>query len=339
MKIIKFPSGVLVIILLAIFNSCTCHREERIPLDSIDVTIEVKRFDQDLFSIVLDSIEKEVGRLDSVYGEFFALFTEGIIGIGLPDNPSFNNYLSSFVTDNMVSETYRKVQSIFPDEKQLNRTLTDAFKRYRYYFPNKQIPDVYGFVSGFNNSIMLAEGIIGVGFDRYLGSDCEYYSLLGIPKYLQYSMRPEKIPSDLVRFWLFGEFQFNDSIDNLLNNMIYEGMLMYLTKRLLPEQPDSLIFGFTPDQMQWCNRNEEQMWAHLVEHKLLFSTEQFTINQFVGEAPFTKAFTNESPGKASIWLGYRIVSRFMNRNKDYSLSMLMNETDYLSILSRSGYNP
>ncbi len=152
-------------------------------------------------------------------------------------------------------------------------------------------------------------------------------------------MRPEKIPSDLVRFWLFGEFQFNDSIDNLLNNMIYEGMLMYLTKRLLPEQPDSLIFGFTPDQMQWCNRNEEQMWAHLVEHKLLFSTEQFTINQFVGEAPFTKAFTNESPGKASIWLGYRIVSRFMNRNKDYSLSMLMNETDYLSILSRSGYNP
>ncbi len=127
MKIIKFPSGVLVIILLAIFNSCTCHREERIPLDSMDVTVEVKRFDHDLFSIDLDSIEKEVERLDSSYGEFFALFTEGIIGIGLPDNPSYNNYLSSFVTDNMVSETYRKVQSTFPDDKQLNRTLTNRF--------------------------------------------------------------------------------------------------------------------------------------------------------------------------------------------------------------------
>jgi len=152
-------------------------------------------------------------------------------------------------------------------------------------------------------------------------------------------MHAKKVSSDIVHTWLFGEFTFNDSIDNLVNNMIYEGALMYATKKLLPTQSDSLLFGFTPEQMKWCKNNELHMWSYLVEHKLLFDTETFTINQFVGEAPFTKGFPPESPGKASVWLGYRIVRQFMDRNKDYSLEQLMNETDYQHILNAARYNP
>ena len=152
-------------------------------------------------------------------------------------------------------------------------------------------------------------------------------------------MHPDKIPSDLLRSWAIGEFHFNDSIDNLLNNMIYEGMLMYFTKRLIPNQPDSLIFGFSPQQMRWCKQNESEMWAYLIEHKMLFNADSFTIKKFVNDAPFTHNFTRESPGRAAVWLGYRIVERFMERNKDYTLSMLMAETDYQKILNRSKYNP
>lgn len=323
---------------MVLLSSCTCRREE-VPLDKIELEVSIQRFDQDLFSINPDSIESNIQWLDEKYGEFFIHFTDGIIGIGLPNDPKFSSYLYSFVTDNMVSETYKEVQKRFPDTDNLDQTLTRAFKRYKYYFPDKQLPKVYGFVSGFNNSVMIAEGILGVGLDRYLGRDCEYYTMLGIHKYLQYNMHPGKIPSDLLRSWAFGEFQFNDSLDNLISNMVYEGQLMYFTKKLLPEQPDSLLFGFTPDQMKWCERNEAQMWAHLIEHKLLFNTEEFTINQFVSGAPFTHGFTKESPGRAAVWLGYRIVSKFMKRNNDYSLTMLMNEKDYQSILNRSRYNP
>ncbi|MFP4556708.1 MAG: hypothetical protein ACLFNU_07545 [Bacteroidales bacterium] len=328
----------LFIIAMMLLKSCTCSKDE-VPLESIDLEMSIHRFDQDLFGINPDSIENNTEWLEEKYGDFFSHFTDGIIGIGLPEDPEFSSYLYSFVTDNMVSETYAEVQKVFPNTDKLDQTITNAFKRYKYYFPEKEVPKVYGFVSGFNNSVMIAEGIVGVGFDRYLGRDCEYYPMLGIHKYLRHNMHPKKIPSDIIRSWAFGEFQFNDTIDDLASNIIYEGKLMYLTKRLLPEQSDSLIFGFTPDQMEWCKRNEAQMWGHLVEHKLLFTTEQFTINQFVGDAPFTHGFTKESPGKAAVWLGYRIVSRFMRRNNDYTLSMLMNEKDYQSILKKSRYNP
>jgi hypothetical protein len=329
----------ILIALTALAVSCTCNRGDKVPVDSIDVTIEVDRFDQALFSIDTDSLSIEARKLNDQYSDFFELFTNGIIGIGTLADPGFEDFLYSFITDNMVSETYREVQRVFPNTKWLDNELTDAFKRYAYYFPDSKIPRVYGFVSGFNNSVVIADSLLAVSFDRYLGRDSEYYPMLGIPKYLQYNMHPKKISSDLVRAWIFSEFQFNDSIDNLVNNMIYEGALMYATKKMLPNQPDSLIFGFSPDQMKWCKNNESHMWGYLVEHKQLFSTDDFVINQYVSGAPFTKGFPPESPGKAAVWLGYRIVSRFMDRNKDYTLQQLMSETDYQNILNRARYNP
>lgn len=328
--------SIIAIIGIVLFSCCS---DSKIPLDKIDVNINVNRLDRALFKLKPENIEENILELEREYGEFFRLFTEEIIGIGTTKNPDFSDYLLSFTTDNMVSETYREVQKVFPNTGWLNMELTNAFKRYRYYFPNLYIPKVYGFISGFNNSVLIADSVLAVSFDRYLGRNCEYYTNLGIPKYLQYNMHPRKIPSDLVRAWAFSEFVFNDSIDNLINNVIYEGSLMYLTKKLLPQQSDSLIFGFTPEQMKWCRGNESHMWAYLVEHKLLFSTDNFTINQFVSGAPFTQGFPPESPGKAAVWLGYRIVSRFMDKNKEYTLEMLMNEKDYQSILSRARYNP
>ena len=326
-------------VMLMFFASCECTRKERVPLDEIDVTVELRRFDKDLFSINTDSIDHEIARISQEYPTFFSLFVEGVIGIGTPEDEDFSIYLTSFIEDRMVSETYKQVQQVFPNTAELNNELTNAFKRYRYYFPGRQIPAVYGFVSGFNNSVVIADSVLAVGFDRYLGRDCEYYPQLGIHKYLQYKMHPGKIPSDLIRAWAFGEFQFNDSIDNLLNNMIYEGTLMYLTKQLLPNQSDSLIFGFTPKQMKWCQRNEKEMWAYLVEHKLLFNTDAFTVNQYVNDAPFTPNFTKESPGRAAVWLGYKIVNAFMKRNSEYTLEMLMLVNDYQSILNKARYNP
>lgn len=320
-------------------QSCSCRHEPKIPLDRIDVEVKIQRFDHDLFSINTDSIETEVPRLHASYGAFFELFCNRVIGIGLPEDSGFADYLYSFINDNMVSETYRSVQNTYPDTKELDKILTDAFKRFRYYFPDRFIPPIYGFVSGFNVSVVLADSMLGVGFDRYLGRQCEYYPQLGIHKYLTYNMHSKKIPSDLIRAWGLGEFQFSDSVDNLLNNMIYEGKLVYFTKRLLPDEPDSLILGFTPNQMKWCRNNESQMWTHLVEHKLLFNTEQFTINQFIGDAPFTQGFTQESPGKAAVWLGYRIVSKYMEKNKRCTLYDLMKEDNYQQILTLSLYNP
>ena len=81
------------------------------------------------------------------------------------------------------------------------------------------------------------------------------------------------------------------------------------------------------------------MWAFLVEHKLLFNTDKFIIDQFIQDGPFTKDFSKDSPGRAGVWLGYRVVESYMKHNRDIGLNDLMQETDYLKILNLSNYNP
>lgn len=328
-------------LVIAVSAILSCNRSsDNIDLRSINVKIEIKRFDKALFSLNPDSVIESIPKLSNDYGAFFDLFGEGIIHIGKPTDPDFIGYLESFITDKMVSATYQKVQEVFPNMNDLNSEFTDAFKRFHHYFPTREIPSIYSFVSGFNQSTVLADGLLGIGLDRYLGGDYKNYPLLGIPLYSINDMKPSKITSDCMRAWAIGEFPFNDSIDNLINNIIYEGRLMYFTKKMLPDQPDSLIFGFSPQQMTWCESNEEPMWTYLIENKMFFISDSFTINKLVNDAPFTSGFSQESPGRAVIWLGYKIVDSYMrNVKNDISFQELMLNRDYQKIFNQSKYRP
>lgn len=319
--------------------SCNHNRLDDVDTDKIDVSVTVQRFDQDLFAVNPDSIAAEVPALEGEYGNFADLFFEGIIRVGRSTEPQYYTYLARFLTDTMVNNAYHRAQLVFPNLVSLNQSITDAFRRYRYHFPGKTVPKVYSFVSGYNLSVAVGDSLVAIGLDRYLGSDTPQYAMLGIARYMTGKMTPQKIPSDVVKAWLYGEFPFNDSINNLLSNMIYEGELVYITRHLLPDEPETLIHGFTQEQLSWCKKNEKDMWTHLIENKSLFTTNSFDINKFINDAPFTSGFPQESPGRAAVWVGYRIIESFMERNDTISLSDLMGIGDYQKILGMARYKP
>jgi uncharacterized protein YjaZ len=121
--------------------------------------------------------------------------------------------------------------------------------------------------------------------------------------------------------------------------MIHYGKLKYFEKCMLPETANEIIFGFTPGQMKFCINNESQMWQYLIENDLLFSSDQLTIRKLTGEAPFTSYFTGESPGRAAIWMGFRIVESYMMKNTGIKIAEMMKDTDVQKILERARYNP
>jgi hypothetical protein len=244
------------------------------------------------------------------------------------------------LSDDIVREAYREVQRTFPDNEELNAKLTDAFKRYKLHFPDAKIPAVITYVSGFNQSIMLAENIIGVGLDKYLGAGYKLYPQLGFYKYMSRNMYPAKIPADVMDALAEAIFPyFAGQQDELLGRMLWEGKQLYFVKQMLPAEQDTAIFGFTQKELDLCHNNEAYMWLYLIENKLLFSTHAFTIDKFTQERPFTQEFSREAPGRAANWLGYKIITRYMKRNSSVTLPQLMLNTDYRQILEKSEYNP
>jgi hypothetical protein len=320
--------------LAGIGAGCTCERRQ---LANINVSVEVQRLDQELFAVNPDSIEQQIPALQDKYGDFFTHYCESIISVGTPDDLDFVDNLAGFLRDEVAYESYQKTQAIFPSMDALNATLTKAFKRYKLNFPNDSLPQIIAYVSGFNESVMLTENAVGIGLDKFLGADYELYHELGFYAYLVRSMYPTKVPVDIVRSFAQGLYPYAAQQDELLNRMMWEGKLLYFTQQLLPETPDTALFGFSAAQLDLCRKNEAYMWLYLIENKLLFSTNAFTIAKFTQDRPFTQEFSREAPGKAANWLGYRIVRSYMKRNSEQTLAQLMLDTDYRRMLDGAGY--
>lgn len=310
------------------------------PVEAVkEKKFQIERFDRDLFALDRNNIDLAIDSLNQKYAPFLQLYSNYVVKMGDPGTPEFKANLELFFTDTTMIQLYDSIQLKFPNLKRQEKQLSQGFASFAKAFPGHQIPRIIASINGFNQSIVIGDGVIGVGLDKYLGADFTFYRYLGIYSYLLPHMVPERISCDVMHSFAISEFSFNDSIDNLLSNMIYEGRALYFTKQMMPDLPDSLIAGYSKNQLKWCKSNEAAMWTYLAEHKLLFNIERLTIRKFIGEAPFTMAFSNESPGQACVWIGWQIVDSFMKKNKDVDLKRLMEITDYQYILSNSGYMP
>jgi hypothetical protein len=330
---------VFIIVISLIINACSSEQRTNIDVTDIDVQVNIKRLDKDIFEIDLGDVEKSSGDLIEKYDAFFDLYNSLIVKLGNPCNENYSDLLIGFVTDYTMNKVYAKTLEKYPDLSLIEDDLEDAFKRFKYYFPEITIPTFYSYIGGFNQSIVVADSILAIGLDKYLGADCVFYDRLGTPEYLQQNMTSKMISIDAMKAWILTEFVYNDSIDNVVNNMVYHGKIQYALRILFPTKADSLLFGFNGEELRWCIKNENQMWNYLIDQKLLFSTDYMLINQLINPAPFTSGFPNESPGRACVWLGEKIVSAYMKKNSNISLKDLMLDTNYQKILSESRYEP
>lgn len=327
------------ILLLNLFYSC-----KRNPLD-IDVSkiqiekISIGRFDQDFFKLNAENIVKELPELQKKYPEFAEIFIKNILcKSGLKDSACIPEIVR-FVNDKDMKGVYFASQKIFNNTTEQEDCLTDIFKYHKYYFPDKRLPHILFMMSGFNYNIATADSIYAIGIEKYLGKNSEYYEMLQIPNYKRLTMEKEYIPVDLVHAWMMNEFPNKLQSKNLLAEMIYQGSLLYLSDALMPKVNDTLKIGFTQKQMDWCYNHEKDMWGHLILNKFLYSTAMDVISKFTGEGPFTTGFVKESPARTGVWIGWRIVKRYMENNPTVTLTQLMNETDAQKILSNSKYKP
>lgn len=315
-------------------------RKDHFDVDTSDIELklDVQRFEKDLFAADPSALMEYLPAWSSGYGVFLRDYLS-VLGISQSDSVDLINGLQEFVTDALNYRIYKRTMEVFPDVDTEMSELTEAFKRYRYHFEDRVVPRIVTFVGGLAQAGITDDSLLAVGLDRYLGRDEELYRQLGVYEYQSVNMHRDKLVSDCMLFWGETEFAFNDSVNTLAANMIYKGRLMYFVRAMLPGQPDTLIWGFSGEQWDFCLKNEKAMWTHLVGNKLLFSTDRLTISKFTSEGPFTSDFSRRSPARAAVWIGYRIVDGYMKRQGNISLKALMEEDDYMKILNGSAYNP
>jgi hypothetical protein len=314
-----------------------CHRGPDVSNEKVDYRLVP--FFMELHSLAPEKVEAAVPELKKKYGNFLEAYSTGVIKIGPTSSPHYGEYLRSFVEYQPNRDVFEMCKKDYTSLDKLKSSIDEAFKHYQYYFPKKKLPDVYLQISGFNQSIVVDSGWIAVSVEKYLGSDCRFYQWLDYHQYLRRKMIPEKIVPDIMKALALTEFTYNDSIDDVCSNMIYQGKALHFVKTMIPDIADTLLFDFTAKELEWCRNQEADIWQVTVEKKYLFNNDHLVIQKMVGDAPFTSLYGQASPGHLGLFIGYQIVDAYIKANPKVTLPQLMSIRDDRKILAGSGYRP
>jgi hypothetical protein len=325
------------IVLITALSVVGCHKGP--DVSKVEVNYQLVPFYLDINSIAPEKAAEAVPSLKQKYGDYLEGYSMRVIKIGSTRSPQYAEYLRSFLEYQPNRDVFEKCKVRFANLKPLKSQLDDAFKHYHHYFPQKAIPDVYLQISGFNQSIVVDSAVVGVSIEKYLGATCEFYQWLDYPVYLRRKMIPEKIVPDIMKAMALTEFAFNDSIDDIASNIIFQGKALHFVKAMMPELPDTLLFDFTERELKWSKQYEDDVWASTVEHKYLFNNDRLMIQKMVGDAPFTSLYGQDSPGHLGLFVGYQIVDAYLKAHPEVTLQQLMTMRDYRKILAGSGYRP
>lgn len=326
-----------VIASLLLFASCNSNPLD-VDVSDIEANITVERFDKEFYACSDNTTFSTIGKLAEEYPLFFDLYNSHIISCGSYSDQSYYECLRVFFSDYSVVEAYNAVNKEFADCNDVQDILNEGFRHLLYYYPDTELPRVVTFVAGFNQSVVLMDGYVGIGLEKYLGADCVLYDMLQIPEFAKREMQRKRIPVDVMSEWFCDMHPYKPATDNLVSKMIYNGMTMYFVEAMFPSMPETDRLTFTDEELDYCRHFERDIWTSLIENNYLFSTDLFTIKKFTENAPFTAPFGQECPARVVNWTGLQIVKSYVKNNK-VSFTELMQETDYQKILNLSEYNP
>lgn len=347
-KSVIFQLTISKLILLTSFLflvACQGDKKPNLPdISNIEVDLQIDRFDQDLFGLDTSTaqINGQLGQLADKYPTFFPFFHETMMEWNPPSAifEANTNAIKDFIYHSDIRGVYDSVQVAFPNNTLLEEQLIPAFKYYKHYFPDKPMPKIVAYLSAFRQQgLTLDTTTVGLGLDLHLGRDYLYYSTVNYPQYLQREFAPEYLATHAMKVWAQQLYSNPNRRNRLLDQMIYNGKLLYFLDLTLPEVHDSIKLGYTAAQTEWCENNESEIWSFFIDRKLLYESERSKYNSFVSPGPTTMGMPSRSPGSVGNWMGLQIVRKYMQENPEIDFETMFEEHDGQKFLQKARYKP
>ena len=333
-KINRITRTIAIALILISLAACSGgqKRDLNINLKGIEIEpVKIKRYEQALFNIPPESLKPG---LKAIADDFPVFLNYDL------DDTLIIIQLHNFITEPVNRELYQLTTKEYPDLTFLEKDFYKAFQRFRFYFPDKEIPAITTYVSGllYELPVQFFDKNMIIALDMYLGADVEQYRRLRFPLYKIDRMNRDFIVRDGINDFYYYHF-IKKPGDNLLEQMISNGKQLYYLDAMLPDVPDHIKIGYPKEKLDWCVANESNIWAYMIQNELLYASEAGTLRKFFADGPFTNQFGNESPARIGEWLGWQIVRSYMNKNREISLGELIENDDFQLIFKNSGYRP
>ncbi len=333
------------------FVACKNQETKYIPdVSDTKVNLNLIRFDRELLKLDTQNIRQSLSSLIANYPAFSSLYFNQIVAF--PQyrdtlNDHFVTAVMEFIKDPVVIEINQLVQKTYPDDKFLETELHKSLQFMKYYFPQENEPAFYTLISEFSYGNFIFQNApnqdgIGISLDFFLGGLFDYKKIdPDNPMFSDYLNRCFNKDHLLKKTW---EVWLEDKLGVLPNGrfidfMLQEGKKLYVLEKILPAIQDTVLFEYTPAQLNWCRQNKREIWSFFLTSNLLYSTELQKFNKYINPSPVSPGMPPEAPGKTGRYTGYEIIKAFIKRHPDISLTELLDYHDSQKLLTESNYKP
>ena len=264
-----------------LYTGCQSGSREIPDVDHVQVTVDIERWDQELFQLGNKSEVESFLKSHPLFSQQFLHVDQ------YPHDSLAVNYLNSFLSNPAISVLQDEITDTFGDLTTLKQELQKAFQYLKYYYPNSRIPKIYTAVTGFaGNDLFVSDSVVIIGLDYYLGEGATYRPL-DFPRYILKRYQPSYIVPSIVLLMSSGLNRTEVADKTMLAEMVHFGKAYYFAKHILPNTADSLLIGYSTEDLSNVSQNQDVIWSHFVEHKLLYETSHFVKKKYMEERPKT----------------------------------------------------
>ncbi|WP_345083611.1 hypothetical protein [Nemorincola caseinilytica] len=331
-----------------------CGPAENVPdTSAIKVDLKTQRFDVDLYAIDTSNIAAGLHQLRSKYPDFLDYFLDTLMAYEIHGN--YNDTVMGIregLKPFLVHKDYRELEDYikkqYPDTKKQDEQLTGGFKLLKYYYPQYKVPRIMYLNMGLSKwtSFLADSATQCVGLDMFLGDDYPHYFSVGLFDYMYPQRRASYLPVAVFTVIYRTAIPLQTQEKNLLELMLQKGKEQYFLHKILPQLPDSVLFGFQKKQMEWCQQNEAYIYNFFVKNQLIYSKEVQNTIPYITDGPFARGMEPPSnpekftPGNIGTWLGYKMICAYMDQHKELTMpQLLQTEFNSATFLAEAKYKP
>ena len=332
-----------ILLILFILNSCDDQSNKRI--DKPAKSINVYRFDQELFSIDSLNIDIKLSEWGDLTHDFIDYYYRDVLEIeGFNYDKTKEQILFGLHNQDLFQQNKiigSSIEKEFKDFNNLVRSLEDVFRRIHALFPELVVPSAIVTVNGENGyGMTFKSDTIVLCLDRYLGHEFyndnpQMYPPSIVPRYLTKTWDKRYITRDIVENWIDVHFNMYNKKDKFLDYLIYKGKIIYLMLECMPDYDLSNIFKFSKTEYDDCEFNESIVWNEIIKQNYLYSSD--FPSSFFHFSNETEGIP-ESPSRLGYFIGYKIIDAFMTNN-DITIRDLFFNMDSQRIYLQSRYQP
>lgn len=329
-------SSLLFFVLICLLAACSKDKEECVfkpETSSIKVDLKVTALEDSFVNV---SSKKDLVALlthHPVIRDYIFRRAE------YPNDSIFINEIFHRFNNPHLDTLARETKKVFGDGSELKNEFTEAFKNLRYYYPDCKIPEIQTIISGLDTDLLVTDSLIIVSLDFFLGSGAKYR-----PKVYDYLLRQYNkeniVPSCMLIYGIQEKYNATNPGDKtVLADMIAYGKSFYFAKHMLPCVPDSTFIWYSPEEINGARKNQDLIWARLVEDQVLYSTSHIISQKYLGERPKTLEVGEKCPGRIAQWVGWQIVNKYAETHPEMKLPEIMRLSNADKLFKESRYKP